>query len=107
MNAAKKVLVTGASGLLGLNLGFQAAGRYRVSGVVNSNSLTQAPFEVVTADLGVPGSIRAIGTSKADIPPWPPLPWPTDAPVGTPREPPRDDVMALHRSVLDVEAGQY
>lgn len=64
MNAAglrgKKVLVTGASGLLGLNLGFQAAGRYRVSGVVNSNSLAQAPFEVFTADLGIPGTFARI-----------------------------------------------
>jgi dTDP-4-dehydrorhamnose reductase len=56
----KKVLVTGASGLLGLNLGFQAAGRYRVTGVVNSNSLTHAPFEVVSADLGIPGTFARI-----------------------------------------------
>jgi dTDP-4-dehydrorhamnose reductase len=56
----KKVLVTGASGLLGLNLGFQSAGRYRVTGVVNSNNLSNAPFEVVTADLSIPGTFQRI-----------------------------------------------
>lgn len=56
----KKVLVTGASGLLGLNLGFQTAGRYRITGVTNSHALMNAPFEVVNADLGVPGTIARI-----------------------------------------------
>lgn len=56
----KRVLVTGASGLLGLNLGLQAAGRYRVTGVTNSNTLVNAPFEVVSADLGVPGTFARI-----------------------------------------------
>lgn len=56
----KKVLLTGASGLLGINLGLQASGRYRISGVTNSHSLLNPPFEVISADLSVPGAFGRI-----------------------------------------------
>ena len=58
----KKLLVTGASGLLGINLAFQvqAAGRYAMTGITHSNALRGAPFEQVTADLGTPGSFERI-----------------------------------------------
>ncbi len=52
---AKHVLVTGASGLLGLNFAVQAAERHQVTGVVHHNELVGAPFEVVQADLAQPG----------------------------------------------------
>ena len=51
----KKLLVTGASGLLGLNLGFLLAGRCRVVGITHSHGLRGAPFEVIEADLSQPG----------------------------------------------------
>lgn len=58
--AGKKLLVTGASGLLGLNLGFQLAGRYRITGITHSHNLRGAPFEVIAADLGQPGAFERI-----------------------------------------------
>jgi dTDP-4-dehydrorhamnose reductase len=56
----RKLLVTGASGLLGVNLGFQAAGRYRVSGVTNSHVLRGAPFEGIAGDLAENGLFARI-----------------------------------------------
>jgi dTDP-4-dehydrorhamnose reductase len=56
----KRLLVTGASGLLGLNLGFQLAGRYRITGITHSHALRGAPFEVVEADLSQPGAFDRI-----------------------------------------------
>ena len=58
----KKVLVTGASGLLGINLAFQVqtAGRYAMTGITHSNALRGAPFEQVSADLGKAGAFERI-----------------------------------------------
>ena len=45
-----KILVTGASGLLGLNLSLQMNGTHAIVGV-DRNKLTGTPFEIVKADL--------------------------------------------------------
>lgn len=46
-----RILVTGASGLLGLNLALGAIPRYEVLGVVHKHPLQDAGFETVQADL--------------------------------------------------------
>jgi dTDP-4-dehydrorhamnose reductase len=45
-----RLLITGASGLLGLNLALDAAGTHKVAGV-DRNTLKSAPFQVIKADL--------------------------------------------------------
>ncbi len=50
-----KILVTGASGLLGLNLSLQMVGTYTIVGV-DRNKLSGTPFEIVKADLLEPGA---------------------------------------------------
>lgn len=63
----KHVLVTGASGLLGLNLALQVTNRIRVTGVTNSHSLNGAPFTVLQADLAQPGAFaRLVEQVKPD-----------------------------------------
>ena len=51
-----RILVTGASGLLGLNFGLQFAGQHEIIGVANSHRLQGVPFELRQADLAQPGS---------------------------------------------------
>jgi dTDP-4-dehydrorhamnose reductase len=51
-----RILVTGASGLLGLNLALEAAKDHTVFGQVNSHSLRFSPFTVLEADLLAPGA---------------------------------------------------
>lgn len=46
-----RILVTGASGLLGVNLALAASGEHEVVGVLHSQSLRGAPFHTVQADL--------------------------------------------------------
>lgn len=46
-----RILITGASGLLGANLALQAAPQFEVVGVVNERRLHNAPFETVRVDL--------------------------------------------------------
>ncbi len=46
-----RILVTGASGLLGLNLALEAAKDHQVFGVVHRNSLRTQAFQVIQADL--------------------------------------------------------
>jgi dTDP-4-dehydrorhamnose reductase len=67
-----RILITGASGLLGLNLALEAArirqpagladGKqtHRVTGVVNSHPLRTEEFEVITADLLLPGRVEQL-----------------------------------------------
>ncbi len=55
-----RILVTGASGLLGLNFALTYSRRHQVTGVVNAHSLTGTPFQVLNADLAKPGSIGEI-----------------------------------------------
>ncbi len=50
-----RFLVTGASGLLGLNFSLQFADRHDVVGIVHRNRLMGVPFQVVQANLSEPG----------------------------------------------------
>ncbi len=58
--AKPSILVTGASGLLGLNLALEASREYPVYGLVNHHQLKATPFTVVTGDLLVPGTIERL-----------------------------------------------
>jgi dTDP-4-dehydrorhamnose reductase len=62
-----RILVTGASGLLGLNLALEAAAgqdtgdpEHTVVGVVNSHKLSTQAFEVIQADLLAPGALEGL-----------------------------------------------
>lgn len=55
-----RILITGASGLLGLNLALQASSQHQVVGVVNRNLLVNVPFEQMTADLGSPDEVQRV-----------------------------------------------
>ena len=64
----KRILVTGASGLLGANLALRVARKYPVFGVVNLRKLVGTPFQVLQADLSTPGEIeRVLDMSQPDI----------------------------------------
>ena len=52
-----RILVTGASGLLGLNLALEAAQEHTVMGVTHSRALLNAPFETSQADLLADGVV--------------------------------------------------
>lgn len=63
----KRLLVTGASGLLGLNLALQTMGNFHVTGVTNSHALNGAPFAVLNVDLSRPGAFsRLIDQTRPD-----------------------------------------
>jgi dTDP-4-dehydrorhamnose reductase len=53
----KRLLVTGASGLLGINLALREIARREVTGVTNSHSLVDVPFPVRPFNLTAPGAI--------------------------------------------------
>jgi dTDP-4-dehydrorhamnose reductase len=58
-----RVLVTGASGLLGLNLALSAAEsaeKHAVFGVVNHHPLNTRAFTVLPADLALPGAVERL-----------------------------------------------
>jgi dTDP-4-dehydrorhamnose reductase len=55
-----RFLVTGASGLLGLNFALQAAERHDVAAVVYRHRLNQVPFDVFSYDLSHPGQAGAM-----------------------------------------------
>ena len=46
----KKLLVTGASGLLGMNLALGLSKKYRIFGVANHLTLKGIPFEMIQRD---------------------------------------------------------
>ncbi|MDZ4158801.1 MAG: sugar nucleotide-binding protein, partial [Anaerolineaceae bacterium] len=50
-----RFLVTGASGLLGLNFALQVCESHHVVGVVNSQHLEGAPFTIMQSELTQPG----------------------------------------------------
>lgn len=50
-----RILVTGASGLLGLNLALKLAENHDVTGVIHQPELNGTPFEVLVTDLSIPG----------------------------------------------------
>ena len=63
-----KYLVSGASGLLGLNFGLQMHGRHDVVGVVNQHGLVNAPFAIETADLADAGEgTRLLEKTRPDV----------------------------------------
>lgn len=63
-----RFLITGASGLLGLNLALQAQERGEVFGTVYSHELTNVPFKVIQADLKDERELTAcIDEAKPDI----------------------------------------
>lgn len=53
-----RILVTGASGLLGLNLALEAAKGHEVVGTVNSNLLQCEDFAVIRTDLLAPSAVE-------------------------------------------------
>ncbi|MFZ6026492.1 MAG: SDR family oxidoreductase [Chloroflexota bacterium] len=55
-----RILITGASGLLGLNLALDASQEHTVFGVANHHTLQGTPFPVLQADLTVPGEIERL-----------------------------------------------
>lgn len=55
-----RILITGASGLLGLNTALEAAKEHQVFGQVNSQRLNTTAFSVIQADLLVPGAIQRL-----------------------------------------------
>jgi len=55
-----QVLITGASGLLGLNLALEAAKQHTVYGVVNHHPLHTDAFGVIQADLLAPGGLQRL-----------------------------------------------
>lgn len=46
-----RILVTGASGLLGINLAMEAAKQHEVFGVVNTHTLSETPFHSIESNL--------------------------------------------------------
>ncbi len=63
-----RFLVTGASGLLGLNFSLQVAGQHEVVAVVNRHGLQGVPFPVVSADLTQPEAIeRLLEDTQPDV----------------------------------------
>ena len=63
-----RYLVTGASGLLGLNFSLQESDTHSIVGVVNQNSIGDVPFEVKTLDLSDPEVLEPlIDEVKPDV----------------------------------------
>lgn len=63
----RRILITGASGLLGLNAALEAAGEHTVFGQVNSNSLATDALHVIQADLLAPGAVpKLLDESQPD-----------------------------------------
>lgn len=57
-----RILVTGASGLLGLNLALEAAKQHTVFGTVNSHPIKTKAFEVLRVNLLDPGALDRVLT---------------------------------------------
>ncbi|HEY62595.1 MAG TPA: SDR family oxidoreductase [Anaerolineae bacterium] len=55
-----RILITGASGLLGLNLAIEAAKHHEVFGVVNNHPVKTEAFKIMKADLLKPGTIESV-----------------------------------------------
>ncbi len=55
-----RILITGASGLLGLNLALEVASGHTVFGLVNQHGLRTQAFTVLHADLLQPGAIQTV-----------------------------------------------
>lgn len=57
---SRRILITGASGLLGLNTALEAAKEHDVVGQVNSHPLRTGAFTTVQADLLAPGALERL-----------------------------------------------
>lgn len=55
-----RVLITGASGLLGLNACLMQASRHDVVGVTHNTGLQETPFKIIQADLTAEGAIEEL-----------------------------------------------
>jgi len=56
----RRVLITGASGLLGINLALEIAKKHPVIGVVGTQAIQTSAFQVVKADLLASGAVERI-----------------------------------------------
>jgi dTDP-4-dehydrorhamnose reductase len=56
----KRYLITGVSGMLGINLALHLAEQAEVVGVVNNHPLQNAPFQTVSADLSQAGAAERL-----------------------------------------------
>jgi len=56
----RRILITGASGLLGLNLALEAAPDHQVIGQVNRHLLNPGSIEIIQADLLAPGAVQRL-----------------------------------------------
>jgi dTDP-4-dehydrorhamnose reductase len=63
-----RILITGASGLLGLNLAMETTNRHTVFGTVNHHSLKTDAFTVIPTDLLAPGAVERL--LKSTQPDW-------------------------------------
>lgn len=64
----KRFLVTGASGLLGLNMGFQVAEQVEMIGQVNRHALNHVPFEQIAVDLADEGqTLRMLDAARPEV----------------------------------------
>ncbi|OGO31868.1 MAG: hypothetical protein A2136_04065 [Chloroflexi bacterium RBG_16_54_11] len=63
-----RILITGASGLLGLNLALETAPRHTVFGTVNNQRLKTGAFTVIHTDLLAPGAVESL--LEATRPAW-------------------------------------
>lgn len=65
--AKKRILVTGASGLLGLNFALRCHDETDIVGVVNQNKISNLPFETLQRDFFNSDAVSGlIGAAKAD-----------------------------------------
>ena len=55
-----RILLTGASGLLGLNFALQEYQNHEIIGLVNQRRLSNAPFKSIPTDLSQPGAVTRI-----------------------------------------------
>jgi dTDP-4-dehydrorhamnose reductase len=55
-----RILITGASGLLGLNLALEAAAQHKVYGTARDHLIRTDAFQVVHCDLLVPGAVERL-----------------------------------------------
>jgi dTDP-4-dehydrorhamnose reductase len=55
-----RILITGASGLLGINLALETAEQHNVFGQVNSNVIQTSAFTVLKTNLLVPGAVERL-----------------------------------------------
>ena len=55
-----RILITGASGLLGLNLALETTHRHTVFGTVNTHALQTDAFTVIQTNLLAPGAVERL-----------------------------------------------